>query len=98
MKYFVDLLDAFSANRVRFLIVGAYALAFHGRPHLTVDLDVWVEPTPENAKSVMTALRDFSVTIPGLKEGDFAEPGIILQMGVEPCRIDVITEITGVGF
>ncbi len=95
---FVDLLRAFSENRVRFLIVGAYALAFHGRPRATGDLDVWVDPTPENAKRVMAALRDFGVPIVDVVEADFAKPGAVLQIGLPPCRVDVLTELSGIGF
>src|SRR5947207_13867770 len=98
MADFVELLQAFTANKVRFLIVGAYALALHGLPRFTRDLDVWVDPTPENATRVMAALRQFGAPMSGLAETDFAGPGTVFQMGVEPCRIDVLTQITGVGF
>jgi hypothetical protein len=73
---FVDLLRAFSDHRVRFLIVGAYALGVHGRPRATGDLDVWIEPTPDNAERVMSALRTFGAPITDVTADDFSRPGI----------------------
>ena len=95
---FVDLLRAFAAADVRFLIVGAYALAHHGRPRATGDLDVWVEATPANAPRVMQALAAFGAPLTDVTEEDFARPGIVFQLGVPPGRIDVITELSGVTF
>jgi hypothetical protein len=95
---FVDLLRAFGAADVRFLVVGAYALAHHGRPRATGDLDVWVDPTPANAARVMQALADFGAPLTGVAEADFATPGVVFQIGVPPGRIDVITELTGLAF
>ena len=95
---FVDLLQAFVDADVRFLVVGAYALAFHGRPRGTGDLDVWVDATRENAARVMRALAAFGVPLPGISEEDFDHPGATYQMGVDPCRIDVLTDLTGLTF
>jgi hypothetical protein len=95
---FVDLLRAFAAADVRFLIVGAYALAHHGRPRATGDLDVWVDPTPENAVRVMSALAAFGAPLAGVTEEDFSRPGIVLQIGVPPGRIDILTELTAITF
>ena len=95
---FVDLLRAFIARDVRFLIVGAYALGVHGRPRATGDLDVWVEPTPENAERVMRALADFGAPLGDVRVEDFSRPGVVFQMGLPPRRIDVLTELTGVTF
>jgi hypothetical protein len=95
---FVDLLRAFAAADVRFLIVGAYALAHHGRPRATGDLDVWVDPTPENAVRVMSALAAFGAPLAGVTEEDFSRPGIVLQIGVPPGRIDILTELTALTF
>ena len=95
---FLDLLRAFIAADVRFLIVGAYALAVHGRPRATGDLDVWVEPTPINASRVMRALTDFGAPASDISEADFAKPGVTYQIGVPPGRIDILTELTGLTF
>ena len=95
---FVDLLRAFVAADVRFMVVGAYALAVHGRPRGTGDLDVWVDATPDNAARVMRALRAFGAPLGDVAEADFTTPGVTYQMGVPPGRIDVLTELTGLAF
>ena len=95
---FVDLLRAFIARDVRYLIVGAYALGAHGRPRATGDLDVWVEATPDNAARVMSALADFGAPIDQVAVEDFSQPGLVFQMGLPPRRIDVLTELTALTF
>jgi hypothetical protein len=95
---FVDLLRAFGAADVRFLVVGAYALAHHGRPRATGDLDVWIEATPANAARVMEALAAFGAPLHDVTADDFSRPGVVFQMGVPPGRIDILTELTGVSF
>jgi hypothetical protein len=95
---FVDLLRAFSAADVRFLIVGAYALAVHGRPRATGDLDVWVDATPDNAGRIVRALAAFGAPLANVSETDFAHPGMVYQIGVSPGRIDILTELTGIVF
>jgi hypothetical protein len=95
---FLDLLRAFIDRDVRFLIVGAYALAVHGRPRATGDLDVWVDATPENAAKVMSALEQFGAPTAQVRAEDFSRPGIVFQMGLPPVRIDVLTELSGVTF
>src|SRR5437762_6789739 len=95
---FVDLLRAFIAADVRFLIVGAYALALHGRPRATGDLDVWVEASPENAPRTLQALGAFGAPLADLSESDFTRPGVTYQIGVPPGRIDILTELTGLTF
>ena len=95
---FLDLLRAFIDRNVRFLVVGAYALAVHGRPRATGDLDVWVDPTPENAANVMAALEQFGAPTAQVRTADFSRPGIVFQMGLPPVRIDVLTELSGLTF
>ena len=95
---FVDLLRAFADAEVRFLIVGAYALAVHGRPRATGDLDIWIDATPENAPRVMRALAAFGAPLGEIAEADFARPGVVYQMGVPPGRIDILTELTALTF
>lgn len=97
-KDFRDLLRAFVDHDVRFLIVGAYALAVLGRPRATGDLDVWIDPTPENAGRAFAALREFGAPLHDLTPDDLAHPGVVFQIGLPPLRIDVLTQITGVEF
>ncbi len=94
----VDPLRAFVAHDVRFLIVGAYALAVHGRPRATGDLDVWVDATPENARRIVRALAAFGAPMDQVSEADFSSPGVVLQLGVAPGRIDILTALTGLAF
>jgi hypothetical protein len=95
---FVDLLRAFIAADVRFLVVGAYALALHGRPRATGDLDLWVDATAENAARVMDALAAFGAPLAAITAADFSSPGVTYQIGVPPGRIDLLTELTGLSF
>jgi hypothetical protein len=78
--------------------VGAYALALHGRPRATGDLDLWVDATPDNAARIMTALRAFGVPLAEVTQSDFEAPGVVYQIGVPPGRIDVLTDLTGLTF
>jgi hypothetical protein len=95
---FLDLLRAFIDRDVRFLIVGAYALAVHGRPRATADLDLWVDATPENAAKIMAALEQFGAPTAQVRPEDFSRPGVVFQMGLPPVRIDVLTELSGITF
>jgi hypothetical protein len=93
---FKDLFSALSVADARFLVVGAHAVMLYTAPRYTKDLDIWVEPTRENAERVHAALIAFGAPMSDLAVGDLAELGTIFQMGVEPNRIDVITSIDGV--
>jgi hypothetical protein len=95
---FLDLLRSLLAADARFLLVGAYAVGVHGRPRATKDLDVWVEPSVENAPKVIAALLDFGAPLMGLTAKDIETPGVGLQIGKEPLRIDVLTKVSGVEF
>jgi hypothetical protein len=97
---FRDVLAAFAAEGVEFVVIGAYALALHGVPRFTGDLDLFVRPTPENAARVWRALVRFGAPVQGagVSEADFAMPGIVYQIGLPPSRIDVLTEISGLSF
>jgi hypothetical protein len=93
-----DLLCAFIDHEVRFLVVGGYALAVHGHPRATGDLDVWIECTEANAARTHEALRDFGAPLQDLSVGDLKTPGTVFQIGLPPVRIDILTRITGVTF
>lgn len=93
-----DVLIEFLSAGVRFLVVGAHALAVHGVPRATQDLDVWVEPTPENAAKVWSALIAFGAPLQELEitVEDFRRPETVVQIGLPPSRIDVMTGVSGV--
>jgi len=95
---FKELLLAFNAHNVEYLVVGAHALAAHGHVRATKDLDVWVRPTQQNAQRVLNALFDFGAPLGDLSIEDLSKPGTIFQIGIPPLRIDLITEIDGVDF
>jgi len=95
---FRDLLRSFVDREVRFLVVGGYALAVHGRPRATGDLDLWIDATPENAERAHAALHDFGAPLRDLTREDLTRPGTVFQIGLPPLRIDVLTSLTGVTF
>lgn len=97
---FADFVAALVAARARFLVVGAHALAVHGVPRATGDIDVWVERSPENAERVWNALEAFGARVAalGLRLSDLEAPDIVVQIGVPPRRIDVLTGVTGLEF
>lgn len=95
---FRDMLSALCAENVEFLIVGAYALAAHGLPRATGDIDLWVRPSPENAQKVWKALQRFRAPLKDLTIEDLHSPDIVFQIGTAPRRIDLLTSITGVAF
>ena len=97
---FRDVLSAFVAGGVKFLVVGAHALAAHGVPRVTGDLDLWVEPTTGNAGRVFRALAAFGAPLEVLnvREADFSVPDKVIQLGLPPYRIDIMTSISGVAF
>jgi len=95
---FEELLRCLNARNVSAVIVGGHALAFHGRPRYTKDLDVFVEPSPANAERLLLALADFGFANVGLTLEDFRRPGRIVQLGVAPNRVDLMTAIDGVTF
>lgn len=95
---FVEMLSALSGAGVDYLVVGAHALAAHGVPRATGDLDIWVRPTPDNAERVWTALQRFGAPLDELELADLSSPGVVFQIGVAPNRIDLLTSITGVRF
>ncbi|HLA12940.1 MAG TPA: hypothetical protein VJ023_20310 [Pyrinomonadaceae bacterium] len=95
---FKELLLAFNAHHVDYLVVGAHALAAHGHVRATKDLDLWVRPDQENAQKVLTALSDYGAPAGDLTADDLSKKGTIFQIGIPPLRIDIITNIDGVEF
>ena len=93
-----DILHALSDENVRFILVGAYALAAHGYPRATMDIDIWVMPSQDNAEAVLRALRSFGSPLHNLTQKDLEVDGTIFQIGIAPRRIDIITEATGLKF
>jgi hypothetical protein len=93
-----DMLQTLLDNEVKFLIVGAYALAAYGYPRATGDLDIWVQASARNSKKILSSITSFGAPTSGLTEKTFMEKGIIFQIGVAPRRIDLITHIDGVDF
>ena len=93
---FKELLELFNAHKVEYLVVGGYALAFHGAPRFTGDIDLFIKPDAENAKRILSALQDFGFASLSLSQSDFISPDKVIQLGVPPVRIDLITSITAV--
>jgi predicted nucleotidyltransferase len=95
---FREFIRLLNDNRVEYLLVGGYAVALHGYPRFTGDMDIWVRPTIENGQKVLKTLNDFGVGSLGFTLEDFTTEGKVNQFGVQPVRIDVITAIDGVTF
>lgn len=97
---FQDLLRALLQTGARFLVVGAHAMAVHGVPRATGDLDVWISPDPANAERVWQALVQFGAPVGGLElsRKDLETPGMVMQIGLPPRRIDILTEVSGLSF
>ena len=95
---FRELLGLFNAHRVEYMVVGGYALAFHGAPRFTGGPDLLVKPDPDNARRILAALEEFGFASVGLTAPDFTVQDRVVQLGVPPARIDLITSLTGVSW
>ena len=95
---FKDLFSAFNAEEVRYLLIGGYAVAFHAEPRFTKDLDLWIDASATNSVKVYAALRSFGAPLGGTTAADLAAAEQILQIGVPPNRVDLVTSIDGVEF
>ena len=91
-----EFIESLNQIGARFLIVGAHAVAFYARPRATKDLDLFIEPTRENAERVLDAIRQFLGTDLGIKREDLSTPGRIVQLGVAPTRIDLMSRLDGI--
>lgn len=95
---FKELLSVFKEHRVKYLVVGAYAVSVHAQPRATKGLDILVKADAENAQKVFAALAEFGASLEGLTPADFAERGPFFRMGREPVSVDILTDIPGVDF
>jgi hypothetical protein len=95
---FREFIQSLNNNQVRYLVIGGYAVAFHGYPRYTKDLDIWIEPNPENATNLLNALEQFGFGSLNLQIADFITPDQVIQLGYPPNRIDLITTPSGVTF
>jgi predicted nucleotidyltransferase len=95
---FKDFLRLLDANGVEYLLIGGYAVAYHGYPRATEDIDLWIASHPENAQRIVSALQQFGFDLPELSPDLFLKPDNIVRMGVPPLRIELSTTISGVDF
>lgn len=95
---FREFIESLNLNEVRYLVLGGYALAFHGHPRYTKDLDIWLELSPSNAEKTMIALGEFGFSGLDLSAKDFLIDGMVVQLGYPPNRIDLINSPDGVNF
>lgn len=95
---FKEFIQSLHANNVRYLVVGGYAVAFHGHPRYTKDIDIWLARDEANAQRVVDALHDFGFASLGLEPADFLAADQIIQLGYPPARIDLLTTLAGVDF
>lgn len=97
-KDFREFIASLNSNNVRYLVLGAYALAFHGHPRYTKDLDVWIAADPDNVSRVLKALDDFDFGDLGISAKDLSSSGMVVQLGYPPNRIDILNSPSGVEF
>jgi hypothetical protein len=97
-SHYKDILSILSEKKVKYLLVGAYAMAVHGYPRSTMDIDILVKPDQENALLVLQALDDFGAPVGNLSAEDLQKEDLIFQIGIAPCRIDILTSIDGLKF
>lgn len=95
---FREFLKLLNSHCVEYLVIGGYAVAFHGYPRATADLDVWIAMNPPNAERVVAALKDFGFNLPSLSTDVFLKEKQIIRMGLPPIRIEILTSISGVTF
>jgi len=97
-KDFEEFIRILNEQGVEYLVVGGYALAFHGRPRHTGDLDIWIDVSEENAGRMLLVLQDFGLASLGFEKEDFLKEGYVTQIGYPPLRIDILNTIDGVSF
>ena len=92
------MVECLLAAGVDFMLVGGYAVALHGWPRTTFDIDFWIMANPENAKAILQAIRSFGAPLMDLTEEDFHKPGMVFQIGTEPQRIDIVSAVDGLEY
>jgi len=97
-KDFKEFIALLNRSEVRYLVIGGFAYSFYAEPRFTKDIDILIEPSQENAKKILEAIKEFGFTDVDLSSKDFLKPGQIIQLGVAPLRIDIVTSIKGVEF
>ncbi len=95
---FKEFLRLLNAHHVEYLLIGGYAVAYHGYPRATADMDIWIAVHPRNAERVVATLREFGFDLPELSPGLFLKEDQIIRMGVPPVRIEIATGISGISF
>ncbi len=97
-KDYEEILRFFNKHKVRYCIVGAFAVAFHGHPRYTKDIDILIDASEANSEKIIAAINELGFSSLKLKKEDFTTPGQIIQLGFEPVRIDILTSISGTSF
>ena len=95
---FEDFIQLLNQHKVDYMVVGGYAMAFHGRPRYTGNLDIWIDISESNAEKMLLVIKDFGFSSLGFKKEDFLKENLINQLGYPPLRIDIITNIDGIDF
>lgn len=95
---FIDFIELLNEQQVKYMVVGAFALSFHGRPRHTGDLDIWIKPDAENAGKMVKVIEEFGFGQLGLNDEDFLRENYVTQLGYPPLRIDILNAISGVNF
>ncbi len=95
---FKEFLKLLNAHQVEYLLIGGYAVAYHGYPRATADMDIWIATHAQNTRKIVAALKEFGFGLPELSTELFQKEGQIIRMGVPPVRIEIATTISGVGF
>lgn len=95
---FRDFLRLLNSKKVKYLLIGGYAVGYYGYPRATADIDIWIAVSEDNAKKITEVIKEFGMKTPELSDSIFLESGKIIRMGYPPIRIEVFTEISGVKF
>ena len=95
---FRDFLKLLNSKKIKYLLIGGYAVGYYGYPRATADMDIWIAVNKENAKKMIQVINDFGMNTPELTESIFLEPGKMIRMGYPPIRIEIVTEVSGIKF